>query len=203
MISESEFRIQTQTFEQLEDLETIIIKRLPIHSQEEIIIAIQSIYDSMEINMNVKKHAESILLKAPKRYKVISQKVREIQSEIAKTDVMIQENINTVENFILPNINGLESTLQELESTRGEIEQNLAEVNQAIDELSRSISEVYAKQSESCNPEIVKIIKGYVSKEDCEKELEDMSNKIKSLEDEIKCKRVEFIRFRSRAAEET
>ena len=188
MISENEFKIQNHTIEKIEKLETIITKRLPIQSQEEIINSIQSIYNTMEINMDVKKQTESILIKAPKRYKIIRLKVIEIKNEIDRTNRMIWENINTVENFIVPNIAALESTLQELETSRNEISDNLDEVVQAITDLNQQIEEIYIQQQENMNPEIVKILRGQVSKEDCEKELEEMSTKIKLLEEEIKCK---------------
>ena len=188
MISENEFKLQTQSLDKLEHLETIIIKRLPIQSQEEIINSIQSIYTLMEISMDVKKQTELIQMKAPKRYKVIRQKVTEIKNEIDKTNRMIIENINSVENFIEPNITALQSTLQELESSRCEINESLFEVSQTIDDLNQQIEEIYVQQQENMNPEISKILRGQVSKEDWEKELEEMSLKIKSLEEEIKCK---------------
>lgn len=166
MISENEFKLQTQSLDKLEHLETIIIKRLPIQSQEEIINSIQSIYTLMEISMDVKKQTELIQMKAPKRYKVIRQKVTEIKNEIDKTNRMIIENINSVENFIEPNITALQSTLQELESSRCEINESLFEVSQTIDDLNQQIEEIYVQQQENMNPEISKILRGQVSKED-------------------------------------
>jgi len=60
MMSELEFKTQTHTYDKLEELETIIVKRLPVISLCEIIDSIQDICNSMNIKMNIKDHAESI-----------------------------------------------------------------------------------------------------------------------------------------------
>lgn len=43
MLSETEFRNQTSTFDKLEELETIIVKRLPILSLDELTTEIQQV----------------------------------------------------------------------------------------------------------------------------------------------------------------
>ena len=188
MLSEAEFKMQTHTFDKLEELETIITKRLPILSQDEVIETIQSICESMEIKMSIVAQAQSIMSKADKRFRSIRHKVLEIKQEIDRTENFIRENINTVENFIVPSIEALDGTLNELESSKQEIDVNLEEVSQAIQELEDKIEEVYTEQNDKLNPEIIATLNGQVSMEDCEKELENMHNKIKAFEDELKRK---------------
>lgn len=186
MISESEFKLQTHTVDKLEELETIIVKRLPILTLDEITEAIQAICESMGIKMRIKTQTESITSKAEKRLKAVRHRVIEVKDEMDKTDTYIRENINTVENFIIPNIEALECTLDELDSSRNEIYVNLEDVSQAIEEIEDRINDVYNEQNDRLTPEIIKTLDGQVSMEDCEKELENMSNKIRLLEDEIK-----------------
>lgn len=142
----------------------------------------------MEIKMKLSTQTQSILNKAEKRFKCIHSKVLEIKQEIDKTDKFIRENINTVENYIIPNIEGLDNALAELEGSRNEIYINLEEVDQAIEELEIKIEDVYSEQNHKLNPNIIQTLNGQISMEECEKELEHMSDKIKSLEDEIRGK---------------
>lgn len=100
MMSELEFKNQTETIDRLEELETIIVKNLPMLSQSEIIQSLQQICNQLCIKMDVKQHTESIKQKAKKRYKVVKQKVEEVKNEIDKVEHFIRENVNTVENFI-------------------------------------------------------------------------------------------------------
>jgi len=193
MLSEMEFKTQTQTFDKLEELETIITKRLPILSQDEIIQAMQSICDLMEIKIQIKAQVSSIFGKAGKRYEVIRKKLLEIKNEIDRTDTFICENINTVENFILPNIDALEGTIHELKSSKDEVSANIEEVTQAIEEFEEKIQDVFNQQNEKLNPQIIDAIEGEVSMEECEHELELMNNKIKNLEDEIKGESITLI----------
>jgi chromosome segregation ATPase len=181
MLSEKEFKLHTQTVDKLEELETIIEKRLPILNKEEIIDAVQSIWDWMDIKMKIEVQTNSISEKAGKRYEIIKRKVVEIKNEIDKTDNYIRENINTVENFIVPNISALEETLGDLENSKLEIISNIEEVTQAIEELEAKIQEVISEQSDKLDPYMSE-----VSMEECEQELELMSDKIKKFEDEIK-----------------
>lgn len=138
--------------------------------------------------MSIVAQTQSIMSKADKRFRSVKHKVLEVKQEIDKTENFIRENINTVENFIIPSIEALEGTLSELESSKQEIDMNLEEVSQAIQELEDKIQEVYSEQNDKLNPEIIATLNGQVSLEDCEKELENMHNKIKAFEEEIKRK---------------
>jgi phage shock protein A len=141
----------------------------------------------MDIKMKISAETHSIMKKQNKRFQSVRQKVNEIKNEIDKVDQYINENINTVENFIIPNLEALESTLDELTSSKTEVLSNIDEVEAAIDEMEQKIDQISGEQNDKLNPEIIQTLGQQVSSmEDCEKELESMSERIHNFENEIK-----------------
>lgn len=82
----------------------------------------------------------------------------------------------------------LESTILELESSKSEILFSLEEVNDSIIDLESNIDRVYEEQNDKLNPEIIDTLNGHYTKKEVENDLEIINNKIKQLEEEIKCK---------------
>lgn len=157
----------------------------------------------MDIKMNISAETQSIMKKQRKRFEGIRQKVSEITTEIDKVDQYINENINTVENFIFPNLEALESTLDELSSSKIEVLANIDEVDAAIDEIEQRIDQISKDQNSKLKPEILQSLdQQSLSMEDCENELESMSERIHNLENEIKGTLIVSQLFRKRSPKE-
>lgn len=132
LLSEGDFKAQNDVVDRLEELEAITTARLPVLSDEEVILNIQQICDSLDIKINLSEQTKCIIKKSRKCFLAIKFKLSEIKIEIEKTEDCLNRNIQD-SNIIVSNQEILVSTMSDLQISKLEVEGSIQEVDGSIE----------------------------------------------------------------------